>query len=144
MIKRIFGRGAWLALMVAWSLGGLGAVSCSLCGCAAPVVRRAAPKQTKQAKQAKQAKPRCTNKDDIVLSRSDWLIIRQGQERRKATISKLKAGLEACEKLRRVEVERERKKREAVIKQANSPIPWVVVIVVAALGVGVVVVAVVK
>lgn len=135
MIKRIFGRGAWLALMVAWSLGGLGALSCSLCGCAAPVVRRAAPKQTKQS---------CTNKDDIVLSRSDWLVIRQGQERRKATISKLKADLEACEKLRRVEVERERKKREAVIKQANSPLPWVVVIVVAALGVGVVVVAVVK
>lgn len=136
MIKRIFGRGAWLALMVAWSLGGLGALSCSLCGCAPVVVRRAAPKQTQQTKQS------CTNKDDIVLSRSDWLVIRQGQERRKATISKLKADLEACEKLRRVEVERERKKREAVIKQANSPLPWVVVIVVAALGVGVVVVAV--
>lgn len=140
MIRRVLGgRGVWLALMIVWSLGGLGALSCSLCGCAPVVVRRSAPKQTKQ------TKPNCTNKSDgVTLSRTDWLSIRQGQERRKATISKLKADLEACEKLRRVEVERERKKREAVIKQANSPLPWVVVIVVAALGVGVVVVAVVK
>jgi len=135
MIRRLLGsRGVWLALMVAWSLGGLGALSCAMCGCAPVVVRRAAPT----------TQPSCTSKGDIVLSRSDWLLIRQGQERRKATISKLKADLEACEKLRRVEVERERKKREAVIKQAKSPLPWVVVIVVAALGVGVVVVAVVK
>lgn len=135
MIKRIFGRGAWPALMVAWALGGLGAVSCSLCGCVPAEVRRAAPT----------TQPTCTNKSDgFTLSRADWLIIRQGQERAKAKIAKLKADLVACEKLRRVEVERERKKREAAIKQANSPLPWVVVVVVAVLAGGVVVVAVVR
>jgi hypothetical protein len=75
--------------------------------------------------------------ETITLNRAEWAIVRAGQERAKAALSKLQIDVDACEKSRSIERERERKQRELLLKElhaARSPLPWVIVVVVSVAG----------
>ncbi len=74
--------------------------------------------------------------DNVILTRAEWLIVRQGQLRRQAIIKALRLEVAACKKANAIQVQRERKKREQAQEQHKRAIaaeqrfailPWVLV-----------------
>ncbi|MCB9639077.1 MAG: hypothetical protein H6727_09310 [Myxococcales bacterium] len=90
-------------------------------------------------------KPKASPKTDpVTLTREQWLLVRSAQLRRQAKLKWQRIELEACKKAMRVQVGRERKKREHVAQQykallalekRRAVLPWVFVGVVSTVAV---------
>lgn len=74
--------------------------------------------------------------DNVILTRAEWLIVRQGQLRRQAIIKALRLEVDAYKKANAIQVQRERQKREQsqekckraiAAEQRRVILPWVFV-----------------